>query len=100
MVDVSMDYEVILSVSKSMKQDAEECRRIAKILEKIIQALKNSFFGAVLFAMQIMWLEGIQKALENLAKVLDEFALDLSIAVQAHKDGDIAGMKVFGEGVS
>jgi uncharacterized protein YukE len=97
---VEMDYEEVQKVADNFKDDAEKCKMIAKILEKVVQALKASFFGAILFAKLIKWLEGIQKALENLAAVETEFSEDLEFAIQQHKIGDYAGMSRFGEGVA
>jgi hypothetical protein len=96
---VEMEYDEIQKVASNFKDDAEKSRMVAKILEKVVQMLKASFFGAIFFAKIIKWLEGIQKALENLAAVQEEFDEDLRFAIQKHKEGDYAGMSRFGEGV-
>lgn len=96
---VEMDYEVILAVSKGFDEAAEALRTIAKVLEKCIMILKANFFMRIFYEALIRWLEGIKKALENLAKVCEEFAQDLDLAVQDHKRGDIEGKRYFGEGI-
>lgn len=96
---VEMDYEDIQKVADNFKDDAEKSRRIAKILEKVVQMLKASVFGAIFFQKIIKWLEGIQKALEKLASVQEEFNEDLLFAIDKHQKGDYAGMSRFGEGV-
>jgi hypothetical protein len=96
---VEMDYDVILAVSKGFDEAAEALRTIAKVLEKVIMILKANFFMRIFYEALIRWLEGIKKALENLAKVCEEFARDLELAVQDHKRGDIEGKRYFGEGI-
>lgn len=96
---VEMDYEVIAKQAKDFTEDKEMCEMIAQVLDGVVAVLKASLFGAIFMAKLIQWLEGISKALKNLAKVYEEFSGDLLFAVQAHKDGDFDGMSKFGEGV-
>lgn len=96
---VEMDYEVILKQSEDFLQDRDTCEMIAKVLDGVVAVLKASLFGAIFMAKLIKWLEGISKALKNLAKVLEEFSADLSFAVDRHEQGDFDGMSRFGEGV-
>jgi uncharacterized protein YukE len=97
---VEMDYDEIKKVADNFKDDAEKSRMIAKILEKVVQALKASFVAQLFLQQLIRWLEGIQKALENLAAVQEEFNEDLLFAIKKHQEGDYAGMSRFGEGVT
>ncbi|MFA9406661.1 MAG: hypothetical protein ACERKX_12675, partial [Anaerolineales bacterium] len=94
-----MDYEVIEKQADDFKQDQETCEMIAKVLDGVVNVLKASLFGAILFAKIIKWLEGISKALKKLAEVFEEFSADLLFAVGRHKEGDFDGMSKFGEGV-
>ena len=96
---VEMDYEVIKKQADDFKQDQETCEMIAKVLDGVVAVLKASLFGAIFMAKLIKWLEGISKALKNLAKVYEEFSADLLFAIERHIIGDIDGMSRFGEGV-
>ena len=96
---VEMDYDEIQKVADNFKEDADKCRMIAKILEGVIAVLKASFFAQIFMKKLIDWLEGIKKALENLAKVEEEFSDDLEFAIARHKVGDYQGMSKFGEGI-
>jgi len=96
---VEMDYEVITKQANDFKDDEKTCEMIAKVLDGVVAVLKASLFGAIFMAKLIKWLEGISKALKNLAKVYGEFSADLLFAVGRHKEGDFAGMNKFGEGV-
>ncbi len=97
---VEMDYGVIQAVSKGFGEAAEALRTMAKILEKAVQVLKAmAFFSAGISLALAKWLEGIQKAMENLAKICEEFSNDLARAIQDHKTGDIKGKRYFGEGL-
>jgi hypothetical protein len=93
---VEMDYDEIQKVADNFKEDAEKCRMIAKVLEGVIAVLKASFFAQIFMKKLIDWLEGIKKALENLAKVDEEFSGDLEFAIARHKEGDYQGMSRFG----
>ena len=96
---VEMDYDVITKQAEDFKEDAETCEMISKVLDGVVAVLKASLFGAIFMAKLIKWLEGISKALKNLAEVLKEFSADLIFAVGRHKEGDFQGMSRFGEGV-
>ena len=98
-VIVEMDYDVIQKQADDFKEDQETCEMIAKVLDGVVMVLKASFFGALFFAKIIKWLEGISKALKNLAKVFEEFSADLIFAIGRHREGDFDGMSKFGEGV-
>jgi uncharacterized protein YukE len=95
---VEMDYDVMQAVAKGFDTAAETCRGIAKVLQTLVTILKANFFLRMFYEAVIRWLEGIQKALENLAKVCEEFGKDLRLAVQYHKQGDVTS--IFGEGIS
>jgi hypothetical protein len=92
-----MDYDVMEAVAKGFDAAAATCRAIAKVLQTLVTILKANFFMRMFYEALIRWLEGIQKALENLAKVCEEFAGDLRLAVQYHQQGDVTS--IFGEGV-
>jgi hypothetical protein len=94
-----MDYDVITAVSKGFSQVAEALGMIAKVLQTLVTMLKASFFARLFFEAIIKWLEGIQKALEDLSKVCEEFAGDLQAAVNFHKQGDVAGGRFFQGGI-
>jgi hypothetical protein len=97
---VEMDYGVIRAVSKGFGEDKEELRRMAQILEKAVQILNAmAFFSLGITKALAQWLEGIQKAMENLANVCEEFEGDLARAVTDHEKGDIKGKRYFGEGL-
>lgn len=97
---VEMDYNVIQAVSKGFAEAAETLRTMAKILEKAVQVLNAmAFFSFGITKALAQWLEGIQKAMENLAKICEEFSGDLARAIDDHKKGDIEGKSYFGEGV-
>jgi len=97
---VEMDYDEIQKVADDFKDDAEKCRMIAKILEGIIAVLKVVAMILPFIKKVVDWMEGIKNALENLAKVEEEFSGDLEFAISRHKVGDIQGMNRFGEGVA
>ena len=96
---VEMDYDEIQKVADNFKDDADKCNMIAKILEGIIAVLR--LVAAILpFIQKIVdWMEGIKKALLNLADVELEFSDDLEFAIARHRQGDFQGMSRFGEGV-
>ena len=96
---VEMDYDEIQKVADNFKEDADQCRMIAKILEGIIAVLKVVALIVPFIKKLVNWMEGIKNALEKLAKVEEEFSDDLEFAIAAHKKGDYAGMSRFGEGV-
>ncbi len=97
---VEMDYNVIQAVSKGFGEAAEALRTMAKILEKAVQILNAmAFLSAGITKALAQWLEGIQRAMENLAKICEEFSNDLARAIQDHKTGDIQGKQYFGEGL-
>lgn len=97
---VEMDYGVIQAVSKGFGEAAQALRTMAKILEKAVQILNAmAFFSAGITKALAQWLEGIQKAMENLAKICEEFSNDLARAIKDHKTGDIKGKRYFGEGL-
>jgi hypothetical protein len=95
-----MNYEEIQKVADDFKEDADQNRMIAKILEGIINVLKVVAKIVPFIQKLVQWMEGIKKALENLAKVEEEFSGDLEHAISAHKKGDYAGMSRFGEGTA
>ena len=97
---VEMDYDEIQKVADEFKEDADKNRMIAKILEGIIAMLKVVAWMAAFIQKIVDWLEGIKSALENLAKIDEEFSADLEFAIARHKAGDIQGMSRFGEGVA
>lgn len=94
---VEMDYDVMEAVAKGFDAAAETSRAIAKVLQTLVTILKANFFMRMFYEALIRWLEGIQRALENLAKVCEEFGKDLRLAVQYHRQGDVT--HIFGEGV-
>jgi hypothetical protein len=69
-----MNYDEIQKVADDFKEDADQNRMIAKILEGIINVLKV------------------------VAKIVP--FIDLEHAISAHKKGDYAGMSRFGEGTA
>jgi hypothetical protein len=95
---IEMNYDEIQKVADDFMDDADKCRMIAKVLEGIITALKVVALIAPFVKKLIDWMEGIKNALEKLAKVDEEFNKDLIFAMKAHKKGDFAGMRRFGEG--
>ena len=97
---IEMNYDEIQKVADEFQEDADKCRMIAKVLEGIITALKVVALIVPLVKKLVDWLEGIKNALEKLAKVEEEFNGDLIIAMDAHKKGDYAGMRRFGEGAA
>ena len=97
---VQMNYDEIQKVADEFKDDAEQSRMVAKILEGIIAVLKVVAFLSAFIKKLVDWMEGIKNALEKLAKVQEEFSGDLEHAIKAHKEGDYAGMSRFGEGIA
>jgi hypothetical protein len=96
-----MDYEVVLAVSKGFASVAQALRMIAKVLEGLIQILRAMAFASLGTSLALAnYLENIKNKIEALAKVCEEFAGDLSRAVDDHKRGDIRAGTYFGEGVS
>ncbi len=97
---VEMDYDVIQAVSKGFNQVAEALKKIGKALQIAIQILRATAFASLgTGEAMARWLEGILKAVENLAKVCLEFSADLARAITDHKVGDIKGKRYFGEGI-
>lgn len=98
---VQMDYEVVTAVSKGFDAAAQSLRTVAKVLEVLINILRQMAFASMGTSLALAnYLENIKKMIEELAKVCDEFAGDLARAVTDHKKGDIKGKSYFGEGVS
>jgi hypothetical protein len=98
---VQMDYGVITEVSKGFSVAAQMLKTVSKVLGILINILRATAFFSMGTSLALAnYLENIQRAIDNLAKVLDEFAGDLSRAVTDHKRGDYKGKTYFGEGVS
>jgi hypothetical protein len=98
--EVQMDYDVIQAVSRGFSQVADQLKKIGKALEIAVQILRaTAFLSLGINEALARWLEGIQKAVENLAKVCMEFSGDLARAITDHKVGDIQGKRYFGEGI-
>lgn len=97
---VEMDYDVIQAVSRGFRQISDALKKIGKALQIAVQILRaTAFLSAGINEAMARWLEGIQKAVENLAKVCMEFSGDLARAITDHKKGDIKGRRYFGEGI-
>jgi gas vesicle protein len=97
---VAMTYAPIQGVAKGFDTQSQTLKTVAKVLKALAQALKASFFGAILFAEIIRRMELVADKSEKLAKVCDEFAGDLRRAVAEHQSGDYKAGSYFGEGVS
>lgn len=97
---VEMDYDVIQAVSRGFHQISDALKKIGKALQIAVQILRaTAFLSAGINEAMARWLEGIQKAVENLAKVCMEFSGDLARAITDHKKGDVKGRRYFGEGI-
>ena len=97
---VEMDYDVIQAVSKGFSQVSDALKKIGKALQIAVQILRaTAFLSMGINEALARWLEGIQKAVENLAKVCTEFSGDLARAINDHKKGDVKGRGYFGEGI-
>lgn len=97
---VAMTYAPVENASKMFNLKSKTHTMVAKACKVIANALKASFFGAILFAELIRRLELIAEKSEKLAKICDEFSQDLTKAVKDHKSGDYKAGTYFGEGVS
>lgn len=98
---VQMDYGVVTEVSKGFSTQSQMLKMVSKVLGVLIQVLRaTAFFSAGTNLALANYLETIQKKIDNLAKLCDEFSSDLARAVGDHKRGDIKGKRYFGEGVA
>jgi len=98
---VQMDYGVVTEVSKGFSTAADVLRTVSKVLGILIGILRASAFFSMGTSLALAnYLENIQKKIDQLAKICEEFAGDLARAVGDHKKGDIKGRHYFGEGVS
>jgi gas vesicle protein len=97
---VAMTYAPVQGVAKRFDTQSQTLNTVAKVLKALAQALKASFFGAILFAEIIRRMELVADKSEKLAKVCDEFSGDLKKAVKDHQSGDYKAGSYFGEGVS
>jgi len=98
---VQMDYGVVMEVSKGFSMASQMLKTVSKVLGILIQILRASAFFSMGTSLALAnYLENIQRAIDNLAKICDEFAGDLQRAVGDHKRGDYKGKSYFGEGVS
>jgi len=98
---VQMDYTVITAVSKGFKVQATTLKAIGKALEVAIQILQALAFVSMGTTKALaQYLSVIKDKVKKLAKVCEEFAKDLRLAVTDHKTGDIKGKRYFGEGIS
>ena len=98
---VQMDYGVVTEVSKGFSAASQMLQMVSKVLGVLIGILRASAFFSMGTSLALaQYLENIQKKIDNLAKICDEFAGDLQRAVGDHKRGDIKGKRYFGEGVS
>lgn len=97
---VQMDYGVVTDVSKGFQTSAEVLTVVGKVLEGVVATLKATAFasGGTSLALALYY-ENIQKKVNVVAKLCNEFSRDLSRAVQDHKNGDVGGKQYFGEGV-
>jgi hypothetical protein len=96
-----MDYGVVMEVSKGFSTASEMLKMVSKVLGILIQILRATAFASFGTSLALAnYLETIQKKIDNLAKICDEFAGDLERAVGDHKRGDIKGKRYFGEGIS
>ena len=98
---VQMDYQAIQKVSDGFKTAKEALESVGKVLELLIGILRAAaFFSFGTAAALAQYLDGIKQAVQKLAKICQEFADDLARAIGDHKNGDFAGKRYFGEGIS
>jgi len=98
---VQMDYGVVTEVSKGFSTAADVLRTVSKVLGILIGILRATAFFSMGTSLALAnYLENIQKKIDQLAKICEEFAGDLARAVGDHKRGDIKGRRYFGEGIS
>lgn len=95
---VQMDYSQIKQVSDAFNTEAETLRTVGQALNMAVQALRAMAFASMGTSLALAnYLEGIEKAVENLAKVCeDNFAKPLVVAIQDHQNGDVKGKSYFG----
>lgn len=97
---VKMDYGVMQSAIDVFKTVSDMLKTVIKVLTTLIGILRASaFFSAGTSLALANYLENIKNAIEKLVKIVDEFATDLSRAIDDHKKGDVVGKSYFGEGV-
>ena len=97
---VQMDYKVVGQASKMFSTTATMLKTVSKVLAGLIQILRASaFFSAGTSLALANYLENIKNMIDNLVKVCEEFAGDLSRAINDHKRGEVDAKGYFGEGV-
>jgi hypothetical protein len=96
MAEVSMDYDVVQSMSDGFKNSSEVLQGVSKALEVAIAILKaTAFFGMVGNMALAMYLEGIKPNVDRLAATCDEMSMDLIGAITSLRDGDNSGSQRF-----
>ncbi len=98
---VAMTYQPIQEVARGFQQAAQMLRMVARTLAAAVQILRAMAFASMGTSLALAnYLDVIRQKCENLAKICDEFAADLTRAVNDHKSGDYKAGSYFGEGVS
>jgi len=96
MAEVSMDYDVVQSMSDGFKNSSEVLQGVSKALEVAIAILKaTAFFGLVGNMALAMYLEGIKPNVDKLAATCEEMSMDLMGAIVSLRDGDNSGSQRF-----
>jgi hypothetical protein len=96
MAEVSMDYDVVQSMSDGFKNSSEVLQGVSKALEVAIGILKaTALFGLVGNYALAMYLEGIKPNVDKLATTCEEMSMDLIGAITSLRDGDNSGSQRF-----
>ncbi len=98
---VQMDYAVVGDVSKGFANAEGVLKTIGTALKVAIEVLRaTAFFSLGTSAALACYLENIKDKVDHLAKVCNEFSVDLAQAIEDHKKGDIQGKRYFGGGAA
>lgn len=96
MAEVSMDYDVVQSMSDGFRTASETLEAVSTALEVAIAILKaTAFLGLVGNAALAQYLEGIKPNVDRLAATCDEMSMDLIGAIVSLRDGDSSGSQRF-----
>lgn len=92
MDEVFMDTDAVENLARRLAQIADLLRRVAKILEQLMNILRTTAFIGLVGGYAVeRYLAFIKPQIENLAAFMDENSAELKVAVQRYINGDKQG---------